>query len=923
MTRDLLFVHLLSPTQEHFLRKSLLEICIKKELHALSLPNGLSGVGAPFSCPDPENTPQLPILSHFFANYVRTFPLIASNPPDQQIEFWRDVVQPFVESFNEKHISDSIERKDSVTKRRQVNGRVASLLILYYNSLIVSPREHIYLNSDHLKDSGKAKLDKMAKGPSVLKNAPSSLPPTHSLHDYSDMAFVNNTNVNFVAVDIVDPEESLPKTARKPWNLFGYSMGSSASASKSHYMFIVQATSRSGSADAYTYDSHFILRSYLDFKDLEAKLKRKFPGIMATDVGPLPLKLKNDDGVQNPDSPSSSSQYHREKLRLALRGYMVSILANPEIAFSDIMRRFLNEPSLVFYELLPSQHKDYLLRNEMERNRLLTQMEFQQKTAATVYELSKDFEKFKSQLVQDPHLLSSVFEQFSKSSLVDEMSPLLRTFFEWCKNEVAATLYQAFLSQDNSSDWYKKCLKFHRLFPYSACYTILKFTNPVKMVSKMVDLLLVNMPTMSFSFGSDNGGKKKVHNLLSMMFVVLLDEDLDDFLKEKHKLLTEAPLNEPRFKVFIDRIITYVRGDKTMINDSVKDEAVTSGQDLLMTIFSTDKLQPQLSTADHQSLAIVSEAHRRYADAHENGTEEAAMTDGVYVALKQLWQLEVRLRDKELLKQLWQEPELTRLIKKFLMVFYNPLISVMKKCDIHLAFRDFQHFMNDLMEELGRLDQGEVYITTPLEIFDRFKGLIDKYENTVYRFLRDMYVKDEKQIFLKLVRWIETFLVALQSKHKEPQAVTMEMDKLDIEEEVDAGLLIQQLDERIAAITAKRLVLRNYLAKVKAQSRQDKSAQEKINQEWQAVNEGMFGMDGEEIGLDGEEFDAVRAGALAEDMDKPGPGHGDAEKAQFLKEMALLDRRMDGNIGEIEKVAPAAHAQLHAILAALPLSEIA
>ena len=36
------------------------------------------------------------------------------------------------------------------------------------------------------------------------------------------------------------------------------------------------------------------------------------------------------------------------------------------------------------------------------------------------------------------------------------MSPLLKTFNEWCKVEIAATIYQTFISQDNSSEWFNK-----------------------------------------------------------------------------------------------------------------------------------------------------------------------------------------------------------------------------------------------------------------------------------------------------------------------------------------------------------------------------------------------------------------------------------------------------------------------------------
>lgn len=885
MTQDLSFIKSLSPIQEHFLRKTLLEICIKEELHALSQPNGLDALGEPFTATS-SNHKQLPILKHFFSHYVRTFPLIASNPQKDQDEFWRDVVQPFVESFNSKGISESIERKELVTKRHQISGRLLSILILFYNSLIISKQEHIYLESDHLKDSDKAKLDKLTKQPAAVRKNLELAQSSGTLVDYEKKSYTNNLSVNIIAVDQITTTEP---ELRQPWNVFSYT----PKAQRSHFLFVIQCTTRLGEEGEYKYESHFISRSYLDFKELDSMLRLKYPGLVATEVGPLPQKLKNDDGV----AIDSSNKFHREKLRLALRGYLFSLIGNPEIAHSSALRRFLDEPGHSFTQLLEQQHNDYLQRQELEKTRFLTQIEFQQKTATTVYELSRDFEKFKKDLLANPRLLSMIFEQFSKLTLIEDTPPLLRTFFEWCKIEIAATLYQTFLSQDNSSDWYKKCQKFHRLFPYSACYTILKYTNPMRVVSKVVDLLLVNMPSVNLW---NRPEKKKVNNLLSIMFVILLDEDLEDFLKERQKLENSAPLNQAKYEKFIERIRSYVHAESVDVTDLVKEEAVFKNADLLMTVFSTDKLEPQLEDGDYATLAEIQELFDKYPEVDDMD---------LYVQLKQLWQVEVRLRDKELIKQLWKEPELTRLIKKFLMVFYNPLMAVMKECDIHLAFRDFQHFMNDLMAELAELDKGEVYYTTPIEIFDRFKALVDKYEGTLWRFLRDMYVKDLKRIFLNLILWVEEFLVALQTKDRAPGKVTMEMEKLSATAQIDAPLLVRQLDQRIEAITAKRRVLRDYLAGTKDGSA-GASTQAEIDLEWKAVNEQVFEMDGGAFGLDAEAFDEVRAGTVAAERGSSGG------KGEFLRKMAQLDGQLLST-GEIEKLAPAAHAQLHAILEGL------
>lgn len=916
------FIDAFSPAQEHFLRKALLESCVKKELHWLSVPNSVLLLGPPFRLINPPKDIDMPILRHFYLNYVKTFPLIASNPEMDQIEFWRDTVHPFVDSFNEKRILDSIERKELITKRHQINTRLLLLLILFYNSMIVSKKEFQYLDSDHLKDSDKGKLDKLSRNPNAAHQSFDAFQGTRSLKDYDHMVYSNNINVNIVAVDLINVDAN---AAKGGWLQLWKPVEQKR---KLHYLFVLQVTTRDGSAGNYTYKSHFISKLYLDFKRLETDLKKKYPGLMTTDITKLPRKLKHDGGHADDDDGERRSlldssrslaskatkadlKYQREKLRLALRGYIATLLAKPEIAHCDVLRAFLSDPKRNFQELLPSQEEDYALRMELEKRRLMTQIEFQEETAKSVYELSKKFEQFKAELLENPELLSQIFEEFSKTQSLEEVSPLLRTFFEWCKLEIAATLYQVFLSQDNSSEWFRKCLKFHKMFPYSVCYGILKYTNPVKVMTRMVDVLLVSMPTVSVPWASSD--KKKVNNLLSMIFVMLLDEDLQDYLKERAKLLEEAPLNDPAFQPFIERITSYVSSHDVEVADEIKEESLAKDEHLLMTIFQTSKFEPKLSAKDIETFKKVEAAYEKYQsmDEHKQADEAAA-----FVALQQLWQLEVRSRDKELMKQLWKEPELTKLIKKFLVVFYNPLMTVMKQCGIHTAFRDFQTFMDDLMAELKELDEGGIYFTSPVEIFNRFKALLNKHERSFWRILRDLYLKDDKKIFHGLITWIESFLVALRRKNVAPELVMVDFGKMAPQEPVDAAVLENQVNNRMEATMEKRRIIREYLEK---QAHKDKETegvskdQAAINARWEKLNNGVFEVDNGGLGFDGEDYDELELAKLG-DLEK-----GDQEAQLLLRDLARFDKAMDQNVLEIEKLAPCMHFQIHEILDGLPM----
>lgn len=935
LTSDLSFIDSLTPTQEHFLKKFLLEDQLTSELHYLSHPGCLKYLGPPFaSAIDDKNETKLPLLKYFFSHFVATFPLIANNTPQDQNAFWKDTVEPFVNSFNTKNMSEGVERNESVTKRHQVNRKMLSSLLLFYNSMLVSKRDLEYLETDHLKSSDQGKLEKLAKGPAKSSVGLGDYQKVKSLDDFSQMTYINDIHLNIVAVDAVAaPEEPLT------WSFNPLRLLAAQPTNLLNYFFIIHVARRSGDLGAYKHKSHFISRPYLEFRQLESLLRKKYPGLMTTDVSRIPRKLKHDDGIVLDDisilsggtSSTESSmlnkkgvriKFHREKLRLALRGYLNSLLSKPEIAHCDEFGEFIDCEAKNFSQLSPAQETDFAQRVQLEKNRLDTQQEFQENTARVVYSLTKDIDKFKQQLVHEPTQLTKLFEELGNTNDPDKVSPLLRTFVEWCKLEVAATLYQVFLTQDNLSEWFAKCRKFHRLFPYNVCYGILKYTNPMRIMSLIVDLLLVNMPTLSWGKQEDD---KKAHNLLSMIFVMLLNEDLEDYQKEKKRLLELEPLDLPEYQVFIERINSYVRDKDLDVSEEIKEEALANGDNLLITILESDKLKPALEAKDEPVMVSIREAYRAY-ESLDKHKEIATISN--YVSLRQLWQLEVRARDKQMLKQLWQQEELTLLIKKILTLFFQPMMTVMKKCDIHLAFRDWQHFMNDLMAELSGLDEGEVYYMSSVEMFHRFKALLDQHEEAFWSFMHNLYMKDDQHIFLGMVRWIEMFLLELRRKFADSGRVTMDMAKFTPSEPVDQDLFVSQLDSRISLVLEKRRMLKHYLslaAQLNTDSLQEgtngelgvasvRKSQRAIDQEWEKMNGGIFGSDNGGFGVntdDVEDYNLLTMhGKQADGMDE------DAAHRDILRQVAALDVKLRQQVqkGEMAKLTLATHQCLKQLL---------
>lgn len=409
----------------------------------------------------------------------------------------------------------------------------------------------------------------------------------------------------------------------------------------------------------------------------------------------------------------------REKLRLALRGYLTALIKNPEIEHYLVFEKFLTTDKTT---LTVEDELDIKQRLEHEELMKETQIEFQQQTTKVMMQLTKDFDDFKAKMVMNPDMISNVFAELGTNPDIKQLSPVLQTFNEWCKVEIAATIYQTFISQDNSQEWFNKVKKFHRLFPYGILYQMLRVINPATIISKVINLFLVELPSLPWS-------NSKRGSLLSMIFIMLLNEDLSDF----HKELTDLESKLKGYEKYLERIQNYTKLLIDAIN-TIRDEAVEGGEDnMLMSILSTNVLAPEVTDEDFAT--TFTDIETSYIHYQEISEKKDLARSELYMNLKQYWQIQVRCRDKDLLKQLWQEPELTELIKKFLTIFYQPLMTIFAKSDIHIAFRGLQKFMDDLVTTVSKINEEEIYYMNTFEIYNRLKSLMDRNESVIWEFI--------------------------------------------------------------------------------------------------------------------------------------------------------------------------------------------
>lgn len=888
----------LLPAEEHFFKKYLLRRRLEHELALLATPDCCERFGAPFRSARPQPL-QFPLLRHFFDSFVATFPFIASNLAAEQRSIWQDTVQPFVQNLNLKAILRLHERLGNATKRRQVNKKLLLGLLLFYNSMVVGPQEMQYLEEARARPLVAGKLERLAP------------PAAHA---------GGGGGGGGLSLDVVAVRRVATEPVAFYWRPF-------RDAPTHHYEFVVEVT-RDGA-------THYVARAYHQFGELEVALKKQFPGLVGT---ALPRKMKNDEGVaaaavMAPKLEASevlavlsealgaaAPALHREKLRLALRGYLRALALLPEIHHSPPFTRFLTADP--FDRLSSLDAADRAQRAAHERQMLATQYEFHQQTSQVLARLAADFNTFKRRLVRNPATLTDLFREIGASDSVEQLSPLLRTFLEWSKLEVAATLYQVFLGQDRAGEWLAKCRKFHRMFPYGLVYGILRFTNPMKVVSRVVDLLLASLP----SWRHDG----HAHNLLLMIFVMLLDEDLGGYASEIEALEREVAERWPWAQVLLERVTAYLELDAEAV-EAIRRESVEGG-DLVMAVVETARLAP----AGGEAAARVRRAYEAAAapapaapvavlkagaaaaasPAASPATAPApapaaagAATAGdaaLYLHLKQYLHLQLRRRDKNLMKELWQEPELLKLIKKFLIIFYKPLMKVFGRSDIHLVFRDFQRLMDELMEMLTRLSDGEVYLKSLFELFEMLKQLLDRHQVVFWRFVHNLYKRDDEELFLGLVKWIERFLVALRRKYTAGD-VTLNVAALDAPL-VDRAALHSQIRALAAYTLARRQLYKQFLD-LRANAKTPKPhTQDDIDRKWDELNDQVFGSELHQWGLnDLEDYNLDVAFDDAEN-------HTELERELQRRLHALEARHVEVGTSELDKFDGAVRFELQKLL---------
>lgn len=124
---------------------------------------------------------------------------------------------------------------------------------------------------------------------------------------------------------------------------------------------------------------------------------------------------------------------------------------------------------------------------------LLQHFKFQKEIIQTVKLLEKHVVALKDEIYSQG--FEYIFSQLRTKEKISELTSPLRGLIQMIELEVASTQYELLLGSDNANETLKLIKRLHSLFPYRILSTILRFTNPLQMVKKIIDLFTYQMPT--------------------------------------------------------------------------------------------------------------------------------------------------------------------------------------------------------------------------------------------------------------------------------------------------------------------------------------------------------------------------------------------------------------------------------------------
>ncbi|QPG73872.1 hypothetical protein FOA43_001187 [Brettanomyces nanus] len=901
----------LNPTQQHYLKKELLNIEIITEFNKLSPTyndtTGLRRFGPPFKCYDPKNAAinseqlrysmsseqiemyneQFPILRFFLNQYVAGFPFIkmhlkklGSTTEDQSF-FW-DKIQVLFEVWKSKRISNSNDRGE-LSRRQLALYKTKSLMLMLFNSAIRCTGDDIYFGTDSTERNAYKKLQKLiGDGKSKEVDNESDL---ESLNNFDESQYIDGLDINVAGVCKLDD--------------------TAVGLTKSHYIFLLRVR------DEETDKEWYVKRRYSDFAQFHKQIRLTYAG---NNIPYLPIKDKSRSsyteeideedetnsitssvlssavsqesantstsisvmersflktfGLQSSRtevSESSSTKlavtFPRENLRVSLRGYLRSLSGIEVVRQSPEFMKFLGEsPEL----LTESELLDIRARERLDYLVNLQHLKFQRETIKVVKRIEKSMTDLKEEVVNSG--MEYVFEQLRTHETIESLTPPFKALVQLIELEVASTEYELLIGSDSARDTFRSVKRMHTLFPYKMIATIMRFTNPLQVAKKMIDIFTYQMPHIF--------RKGRRQSLLQLFFTGMLNDDVkkaEKDIEQAREKFEEGTNANPEYTSVLRKIEEYFEVSDNMVLQ-IKKKAEYFGMDLLMSLLLEEGLKTPIPDRISAELIESYKLQKAKKSKHSSDTTLYRMAE-IY------FQFQIKKSDRSMLIELWEGTEMMAVTKEVFAIFFEPLIALFKKAELYRYIPIFAKYMSEL---IGLVEQYQRDYSkfNQTDIVASFMALEDKYAQYGYEFLHNLYLKDlatvdeDERVFDGIARWLDGFVKLLQftKENGDHLGVSIDMNELllsTVKKEEDRERIVFRVDEIIAGIEKKK---QYYYEKMKAEGTENiqigldnddndylkKHRNEKLTKNWDKINSRVIRL----------------TNKLGESGDKPGENRG-------------------------------------------------
>ncbi|KAG0055469.1 hypothetical protein BGZ83_008474 [Gryganskiella cystojenkinii] len=729
----------LTPSQEHYLKKYLLGALINNELDRLqkspyeTLPN----LGGPFDLKDEHAQSTTPFLRYLFESIVVPFPFLTGSKG----ELWPKL-QNFMEEWAKLESGNGIE-KDEMIRRRRLKAKGERTMVMMY-SMAIKTVEQRAQEKKNLAAHGSGSLEEslnqlgLQQKESTLELSNVSGPST----------VIYGARINVSGVKSVWVRRHVRE--------------------HEHAEFLV--TSKFDGKEA------VVARRHGQFRRLYVLLREEYPRYEFP-LPPAKCEVK---------SGSSGAKAAREKDRISLRGYLHNLAkVAPEIVTSAAFVQFLTKDPVT---LTAEELKDVQIRTMLDQHRAEQQAKFDREVAAKVQELDSHMKQVKLDLLQ-PGGVSRLFSAFSKYENVQDLPLLYQQVFEWGCMNFASTLYHVFTASDDAALNFTQLKRTNLLMPYRTMWGLLKISNPMAMMKGIMDLFLAQ------PFGS--------RSLMQRIISVNIQEEISEYKKDitvleasiedpglcekirnyvyapKDVIMKIFPEDKPYDITELGLVMDVLKSDeiqpilKPAQIKRVWDAQQKLEKDLL------DKLAKQQqsvevdfsesdSDSETASAASSEESSTRRFHSSKSTKKLQARTKHLNLIrqLQQLLVTHLRIRDKEQMMGLVFQGITGEIFKELISIFYEPLVKVYKSANVADSLMDVKDFVDELIKIVEQVDvtddgthsgNGSKPSTASL-----YLNLVRKHLPSFYKFVHSVHKQDDG-LFRDLLEWIESILTFLRT----------------------------------------------------------------------------------------------------------------------------------------------------------------